>query len=120
MARGPKNASDPKAISRDKQRQADAARNRRIVLERLLGDALGRKFLWDVIADAGVFAQTVDVGPSGHAVMCFAEGRKSFGLGLLTEVTTQWPQAYMLMTRENASVKLEDDNDGSSDDPSDS
>ncbi len=104
-----RNASDAKEIARAKQRQLDADNNRRIVLERLLSDSLGRKFLWDLIAGCNVFRQTVDTGPNGHAVMCFKEGQKSFGLELFNQIVTKWPQAYGLMTRENSGVDIDEE-----------
>lgn len=104
-------ASDANAVKKSKQRAKDADRNRRIVLERLCGDALGRKFLWDLISSAHVFSQTVDVSPAGHAVMCYKEGERKMGLDLFNEIVAKFPQAYIAMTRENAKATLEEEED---------
>ena len=108
-------ASDEKQISRKKQRAADARHNRARVLERLLNDAPGRKFLWDMIADGHVFSQTVAFGAEGHGQMCFAEGQRSQALKLYTEIAGKWPASYLQMTKENAAVELEEENDDGSD-----
>lgn len=108
-------SSNEASVSRKKQLAADARRNRSIVLQRLLADAPGRKFLWDMIAEGHVFTQTVAFGPDGHAAMCFREGEKATALKLFNEIVGKYPQSYLQMTKENASVELEEENDGGPD-----
>lgn len=102
-------ADNENAIAKAKQKARDDERNRLVVLERLCADALGRKFIWDMISASHVFAQTVDFGPAGHASMCFAEGERAVGLRLFNDIIKHFPQQYLAMTRENAAVKLEEE-----------
>lgn len=104
-------ADNENAVRKAKQDARDAERNRLVILERLCADALGRAFLWNLIADAHVFAQTVDFGPAGHGVMCFAEGERAMGLKLFNLIIKHFPQAYLAMTKENAAVKLEEEDE---------
>lgn len=110
-------ASDEKQVSRAKQKAADRRRNHLRVLERLLADAPGRQFLWDMIEKGHVWAQTVDY--QSHPRMCFKEGERTMALQLFNDIVQNYPQAYLLMTKENAAAadKLEEQDDGPSDTP---
>lgn len=76
---------------------------------------MGRKFLWDIMAEANVFSQLVDFGAAGHAAMCFNEGRRAFGLSLHNQIAAAYPSQYMSMVKENASAKLDEDDDDRTD-----
>lgn len=108
-------ADDKKAEERARENR----RNRLSVLGKLCNDPIGRKFLWNIIVDAHVFAQTVNTEPGGHAVMCFKEGERAMGLSLFNDIVAKFPAAYLAMTQENAAVKIDEDkDDGRNDDTS--
>lgn len=109
---------DPKRLSRKRQLRVKDKNLNDGVLRGLLGSVDGRRWIWNQLGKMNVFSQTVDFSPAGHAVMAYAEGRRSLGLELLADVTRLAPEAYVLMTRENSAVELEiEENGRSTDDP---
>jgi hypothetical protein len=106
-------ADDEKVVSRKKQKAVDVRRNHLRVLERLLGDAPGRQFIWGLLTKGHVFSQTVDF--ASHARMCFAEGERTVALEMLTDIVTRYPSQYMLMTKENAPVDFEEEENAGTD-----
>lgn len=57
----------------------------------------GRRFLWRLLAEAKVFGSCF----TGNSATFFNEGRREFGVFLLTEMLQADKQAYMLMQDEN-------------------
>lgn len=66
-------------------------------VRQLLGCAWGRRFLWRLLDEAGVWASSFSVEP---LAMAYAEGRRSVGLALLAELQRVDAVAYGLMLRE--------------------
>jgi hypothetical protein len=86
-------------------------------LLRLLGDQRGRRFLWRLLVRAGVFRNSV-TGASADVLAAdvlaadvlaadvlaadvLAEGRRSLGLGVLSDILAADPTAYLAMIGEN-------------------
>ena len=63
----------------------------------LLGFEWGRRFLWRLLDDAGVWASSFSLEP---LAMAHAEGRRSVGLALMAELQRVDAVAYALMLRE--------------------
>ncbi len=99
-------AADTKTQSRKRNAQAASKQARDASLRSLLLTVLGRKYLWDELASARVFEQTVDF--DSHARMCFAEGQRAVGLALLASIMSIDPNSFIVMMRENSPVKLDD------------
>lgn len=111
-------AVDDRAQNRKRAAKKRLRVRRDTVLRQLLAYPEGRAFLWDLVGECNVFAQTLDTTPSGHAVMSYAEGRRSIGLHLFLDIQRLSPENYFLMTKENSGAKLEDEtDDGPTDQP---
>lgn len=102
-------ATNEKSIREAKARaKADADINRRVI-QSLMTHAEGRRWIWIELAKAQIFVEEEDLD---HPRMCFAKGIRTAGLRLLHSITTHCPDNYITMTRENAGVKLKEDDDG--------
>lgn len=64
----------------------------------LMSDPRGRRIVWSQLAAAGVFRSTFDHNPQQ---MAFAEGHRSAGLRLMSQLLTLTPDHYHTMTKEN-------------------
>jgi len=64
----------------------------------LLGDPRGRRILWSMLEEAGVFRCSFDPGRAD--VSAFNEGRRNSGLLILTRVMEADPDAFVTMQRE--------------------
>lgn len=105
-------AVNPTRANKKRQRQVDDKNVRDLVLRTLMGEANGRRFLWNFLGDCNVFRQTVVFGAGGHAATAFNEGKRTLGLMMLADITRLDPAGYMKMTVENSAVELEDDDNG--------
>lgn len=60
----------------------------------------GRRFVYDLLADAGVFRSSFVPGdPHGTA---FNEGQRNYGVRLLSRLIADAPDQYMKLLKENA------------------
>lgn len=64
----------------------------------LLGDPRGRRIVWSMLEEAGVFRCSFDPGRAD--VSAFNEGRRNSGLRILTHVMEADPDAFVTMQRE--------------------
>jgi len=94
----------------------DDERIRKTVIQALMSEPRGRRYVWQELAECKVFTQTIVFAAGGTMMTAFNEGIRSVGLRLLADVTRWCPQEYMKMTVENAAVELKDEIDGGSDD----
>ena len=83
---------------REKRAKADRLR-RREDLRGLMDDARGRRFVWALLGDAGLFRSSM-----AHTaeLTAFYEGRRDTGLVLLAELMRLCPGQYALMQAEAA------------------
>lgn len=89
----------------DKQTKASAARKREATAEAediksLMAVQWGRRIVWRLLADAGVFRLSFNTEP---LLMAFAEGGRSSGLRLMAQVVRLCPEHYTTMQKENQS-----------------
>lgn len=91
-------ASNPKNIKeaarRSKQRDLDRENGLRFIMSQ----REGRLWIWDFLADSGVFQTSFH---TSNSVMAFNEGKRQRGLELLATLTRECPQDYLLMQSEN-------------------
>lgn len=93
--------------ARNKQLRALAkkdAQTRKTVLQALMSDPSGRRFVWVELAKANVFASTYV--PGSFDQTAFKEGQRSIGLALNNEVSALCPNDYQQMVRENATAVI--------------
>lgn len=70
-------------------------------LHSVVGSYEGRRWLWSILAGAGIFIPTFTDNALRTA---YNEGRRSLGLEVLNLLTEEAPDAYLLMQKENADV----------------
>jgi alkylation response protein AidB-like acyl-CoA dehydrogenase len=71
-------------------------------LRHVLGSKQGRRFVWRLLGEAGIFKPTFN---ENHARMSFDEGQRNRGLALLAEVFKYSPNSYTQMATEQQSLK---------------
>lgn len=103
------NAADAAAIDRKRSKVEDSANAQKIVIQTLMDQQIGRKYLWDQLDKLNVFAQTLQFGRDGYAATAWAEGKRSVGLELMACITRLCPEQYLLMMRENSKQEIHDD-----------
>lgn len=67
-------------------------------LKSVLSTPAGRRFVWRQLAEAGVFRTSFV--PLASDSTAYNEGRRSLGIALLAEITTETPHSYLLMQQE--------------------
>lgn len=78
--------------------QADRQRRERgeADLRWLMGDARGRRFMWNLLGETGLYA----VSFTGNSETFFREGRRSVGLSLHRQLHEVCLESYLEMTAE--------------------
>lgn len=99
----------------DAQQQSKAEKQRRQKLEReqeradlkwLMSSERGRRIIWRLMSQSGVFLGSFNENP---AVMAFNEGRRAFGNRTLALVNTHAHEHYDAMVKENNDDRRNDD-----------
>ena len=67
----------------------------------------GRRFIWRLLSEAGVFRLSFDANNAMRTA--FNEGERNRGIALLTEVMDACPQRYLEAQRENIEAKERDE-----------
>lgn len=92
------------ANARDTQR-SDAQRAEREradnELRFVMADARGRRFVWQLLGDAGIYRSSFATDP---LVMAHAEGKRDTGLRLLDRILRVTPGDYLKAQQENTVV----------------
>lgn len=95
---------DPTDLRQQEADKADKAE--RVRLEReseaadvkwLMGNKRGRRILWRLLDQAGVFRPSFN---SNAMQMAFAEGNKNYGLRILGQIHAHCPELYPVMVKE--------------------
>jgi hypothetical protein len=92
------NAGDRKSIRRKEKESRLADRLRRDVVTSIMSTAPGRAWLWDMLSRCHIFHTTFNGDPLGTA---FAEGQRSVGLALLSDIMAHCPDYYIQAMRES-------------------
>ena len=109
------NVADQASIDRNKDKLAQAAAGRGIVIRALCEHRGGRDFLWWLMEQGSPFTSSFRVDEQGRGDpmrTAYAEGWRGLGTCILGEIMEASPQGYVLMLTENRNVKtLEKKND---------
>lgn len=90
---------DEQESLRERAREATLAANQlRDDLRNMMATQFGRRLMWGILADAGIYRSSFS--ESGKA-MAYREGQRSLGLKYLTLLSLHCPEQYDQMTREN-------------------
>ena len=86
----------------DREQATSRAADARLEIERddhrrLMETAWGRRIVWGLLADAGVFRSSF----TGDNATFFNEGARNIGLQILARVTLHCPDKYQIMMMEN-------------------
>ena len=80
------------------------AEQRRDDLKAVLNDEQGRRYLWALLSDCGVFVTTY----RGSSEGIFLEGRRAVGCALLAEIVEADSRLYLLMQAEGIQATEEE------------
>lgn len=81
-------------------------------IRRLMTSKWGRRFLWRLMDQAGVFRLSFANDPMA---MAFAEGNRNSGLRILNLIHTLCPEHYNAMLKEQTSERTDNDGDPGND-----
>lgn len=97
-------AADPQDLVAQERIEAEVARKTKLARQReiddfrwLMGTVQGRRIVWRLLTQAGVFRTTFRPD-SGE--MAFLEGNRNMGLLLINEVHSLCPDKYQVMAKE--------------------
>jgi hypothetical protein len=90
-------------------RERLARENEEADLKWLMGNKRGRRVIWRLLDQAGVFRSSFN---TNAMTMSFAEGHRNYGLRILGLVHTQCPELYPTMMKEQTADERTND-DGS-------
>lgn len=80
-------------------RAAQSAKDQRLSdMALLLSTRPGRRFVWGLMSDCGIFRTSFD---NSGSVTAFNEGRREIGLRVLADVNDAAPDQYLVMLRES-------------------
>lgn len=93
------NIEQAEAARREKRKQATVSRQIEIDdLRWLMSNKRGRRFVWRLLDQAGVFKLSFN---TNAMQMAFNEGGRNYGNRLLAEVTSLCPERYSEMLKES-------------------
>ncbi len=90
-------------------RERLARENEEADLKWLMGNKRGRRVIWRLLDQAGVFRSSFN---TNAMAMSFAEGHRNYGLRILGMIHTQCPELYPTMMKEQTADERTND-DGS-------
>ena len=91
-----RNAADPKQVKRAGRRDKERAKRAEADLRWVLSDPRGRRFLWQLLGDAGIFRTSF----TGNSETFFREGMRNLGLQVFTKIHEVAPDLYLEMAQE--------------------
>lgn len=90
------NAGDATQVGERKVNLKSADRERVEGLGNLLSTKQGRAWYWNLLSQCGVFVTSF----TGNSATFFNEGKRQIGLMLLAELTREYPDHYVTMTKD--------------------
>jgi len=108
-------AGDRRHVERREKTAKTARLQRNEDFRWLMGDLRGRRFVWDLLAKAGLFRSSLGISPE---LTAFNEGRRDLGLAVLADMMRLCPEQYARMQAEAISKQpaSNGENDGGRDD----
>jgi hypothetical protein len=102
----PYNAGDPQHVAKRQKGQKTRDLQKKAALKRLMSDAEGRIWMWDLLVRCGAFQLSFS---RDALVMAFNEGRRDVGNHLMAEITRMSPELYMRMVVESQTKSRTED-----------
>lgn len=99
-----KNVADPDQVKRAEREVNLKSRDSRDDIIWILSTTQGRRFLWKVLEQCGVYRNAM----TGSSQTFFNLGQQSIGQSLLAEITAASPEAWVQMMKENKPDGWED------------
>ena len=93
-----KNAADARDVKRARQHDKWALERERTDLAHVLETPQGRRFLWKLLSDCGVFKLSFQYGDAQSTA--FHEGSRRIGLALMVAIQELDPTLYHRMAKE--------------------
>ena len=90
-------AGDRRHVERREKTAKTARLQRNEDFRWLMGDLRGRRFVWDLLAKAGLFRSSLGLSPE---LTAFNEGRRDLGLAVLADMMRLCPGQYARMQAE--------------------
>ena len=90
-------AGDRRHVERREKTAKTARLQRNEEFRWLMGDPRGRRFVWDLLAKAGLFRSSLGISPE---LTAFNEGRRDLGLAVLADLMRLCPEQYARMQAE--------------------
>ena len=108
-------AGNRRHVGRRRKASSVERRRGREAVRWLMDDPRGRRFVWALLARAGLFRSSMTTTPE---LTAFNEGRRDMGLALLADVMRLCPETYARMQAESISRQpaSNGDKDGGRDD----
>jgi hypothetical protein len=94
-----RNAADPKQIEAQKEADKLALKQDAEDLRWLMGDARGRRVVWDLLGKAGLYSSVFN---NHGGVMNLNEGKRLIGLDIHNRIMATCPELYHTMSAEAA------------------
>ena len=66
-------------------------------LRSVMGEPAGRRFMWGLLGDCGLYAASFN---NSGSITAFNEGKRDIGLRLLARITQDCPEQYLAMQAE--------------------
>jgi hypothetical protein len=95
-----------RAAAERQVRDKIARENEEADLKWLMGSKRGRRVVWRLLDQSGVFRLSFN---TNSMQMAFAEGNRNFGLRMLSMVHSLCPELYPQMVKEQSNDRIADD-----------
>lgn len=101
MSEATYNAADNHQVTSRKRREDREKLRNEDAVKFVMGNALGRHFVWNLLSDAGLFRQPF----TGNSTTDFQCGRMDVGLKLMRKLEEQAPDEFVSMWQEQMTAK---------------
>jgi hypothetical protein len=101
-----------RAKSEKEVRDRMESENESIDIKWLMGNKRGRRIIWRLLDQSGVFRLSFN---SNSMTMAFNEGQRNFGNRMLAMIHTLCPELYPAMLKESQNARINDDGIGPND-----
>jgi hypothetical protein len=92
------NAGDEGQVARAQQKQKTREILKRSALRKIMSDAEGRIWMWDLLTMSGLYHSSFS---TDALAMAFTEGHRNIGLRIMAEINRISPELYARMVAEN-------------------
>jgi hypothetical protein len=93
-----KNAANPGHVQKSEHDEKIIRENELNDLRYVLNDVQGRRFLWKMLADCGIYESSFT---GNNSETFFKEGSRKVGLKIMTDIMEASPESYLVMLKES-------------------